>query len=332
MASWPTFDLITARDEGIEDLDLTRNQAIQIVYESGSTVKPLIAGAAVSEGIARWDEKVFCENGQWTYRNGRAARTIHDHSFKHGGHQWLTVAEGVAKSDNILMAKLGVRLGPQKLHEWITHFGFGQETGIDLAGESAGVVHPLAKWTPTGACMSVPIGHEFSVTPLQMAMAHAAVANRGTWNPPRLVDRVFTIDPESGRVRDLSVPPLRPARRIFSEHDALEVQDAMCLVMEEGTGVKSQLDGYSSAGKTGTTEKLIDGRYADDRHIGSFIAWAPAERSRPAELLVLCVIDDPRRNGHYGSQTAAPVAAKLLQYGLEEVLQVPKATTGQEAR
>ncbi|MFW5844812.1 MAG: peptidoglycan D,D-transpeptidase FtsI family protein [Planctomycetota bacterium] len=332
MASWPTFDLLQARNEGLDDIGPTRNQAIQIVYESGSTMKPLVAGAAVAEGLASWEERVFCENGRWTYRHGRAARTIRDHSFKHGGHQWLTVAEGVAKSDNVLMAKLGIRLGPERLFRWVRHFGFGQKTGIDLAGESAGVVHPLRLWTPTGACMSVPIGHEFSVTPLQMALMHAAVANRGLWNPPRLVDRIFTLDPSSGRIRDLDVPPMQQPRRIFASRDALAIQDAMRLVMEEGTGRRAQLDGYSSAGKTGTTEKLIDGRYADDRHIGSFVAWAPASRSHRAELLVLCVIDDPQRNGHYGSQTAAPVVQELLQYGLDEVYRVPPDRAVTEVR
>lgn len=322
MASWPTFDLITARDGGIEDLALTRNQAIQIVYESGSTMKPLVAGAAVAEGLAAWDERIFCENGRWTYRHGRAARTIHDHSFHHGGHQWLTVAEGVAKSDNVLMAKLGVRLGPERLHRWVQHFGFGSETGIDLAGESPGVVHPLNKWTPTGACMSVPIGHEFSVTPLQMALVHAAIANQGQWNPPRLVERIVS-GFDTGTLHEIAVESRFPARRIFPAKDALRIQDAMRLVMEEGTGQRLQLDGYSSAGKTGTTEKIIDGRYSKDRHIGSFVGWAPATRSHPAELLVLAVIDDPRKNGHYGSQTGGPVVQELLQYGLEEVLVLP---------
>jgi cell division protein FtsI (penicillin-binding protein 3) len=323
LASWPSFDLVQARDNGVDSLAKTRNQAIQIVYESGSTMKPLVAGATVAEGLAGWDERVFCENGAWTYRHGRAARTIHDHSYKHGGHQWLTVAEGVAKSDNVLMAKLGVRMGPERLYAWTKRLGFGEPTGIDLPGESSGVVFPLSRWTWTGACMSVPIGHEFSVTPLQMALAHAAVANAGVWNAPSIINRIFSIDPRTSNHVDITVPPVSSPRRIYRRDDASRIQAAMRLVMEEGTGSRLQLDGYSSAGKTGTTEKLIGGRYSSDRHIGSFVGWAPAVEIGSAELLILALIDDPQENGHYGSQTAGPVVRDLLQYGLADVLRVP---------
>jgi cell division protein FtsI/penicillin-binding protein 2 len=319
LASWPTFDCENLSELKTENL---RNNVLSFVYEPGSTMKPLVAGAAIHEGLATWNERIFCENGRWTYRVGRAARTITDHSVKHGGHQYLTVVEGIAKSDNILMAKLGIKMGPERLYSWISNFRFGNRLGIQLPGEDAGMVRPAAKWDVLGSCMSIPMGHEIAVTPLQMAMAHSAVANGGVWLPPRLVRRVWHVDAD-GREVDASTGNLPEARRMFTPTDAARIQSAMTHTMTEGTGTKASLNGYTSAGKTGTTEKLVNGHYSSDSHIGSFVCWAPATEGVRPELLALVVIDDPRQNGHYGSETAAPVVQRVLQFGLEH-LGIPK--------
>ncbi len=325
MASWPTFN---PQDLSQLQTEHLRNNAISFVYEPGSTMKPLVAGAAVADGLANWQERIFCENGRWTYRHGRSARTISDHSLKRGGHQYLTIVEGIAKSDNILMAKLGLRMGPDALRGWIERFRFGVRLGIHLPGEDAGLVQPPQRWNMLGACMSVPIGHEIAVTPLQMAMAHAAVANGGVWMPPRLVRRVWTTDVD-GRERDGVLPSLPEPRRMFTPIDAAHIQEAMTHTMTMGTGRQLALTGYTSAGKTGTTEKLIDGRYSKDRHIGSFVGWAPANPERQSEYLALVVVDDPTKAGKYGGETAGPVVQKVLQYALERsgvVSDVPVAT------
>ena len=323
MASWPTFDPVQRTNLQPEAL---KNLVTSLNYEPGSTLKPLIAGAAVADGISRWSESVFCENGVWTFRG----RTIHDHSFKHGGHQHLTVVRGIALSDNILMAKLGTRMGPPRLAWWVAHLGFGQRTGIALPGEERGQVQPASRFTLQGACMSIPMGHEIAVTPLQLAMAHAAVANGGMWMPPRIVRRVWAVE-DSGRERDLPAPALPEPRRFYQPADAAQIQDAMTSVMEEGTGKRAQLDGWTSAGKTGTTEKLVGGRYSKTNHIGSFVCWAPADPGTAPAALALIVVDDPQRkeHGHYGGQVAAPYVRDVLQFTLEH-LQVP-ASPGAEA-
>ncbi|MBA3686743.1 MAG: penicillin-binding protein 2 [Planctomycetes bacterium] len=320
LASWPTYD---GRDRSKLDPASMRNNVLTFVYEPGSTMKPLVAGAAVHEGLTTWQEPIFCENGRWTHRVGKSARTITDHSVKHGGHQNLTVTQGIALSDNILMAKLGLRLGPERLNWWITQLGFGQRTGITLPGEDVGIVLAKSKWNILGSCLSVPMGHEIAVTPLQMAMAHAAIANGGVRMPPRLVRRVWQVDPASGEERELTAPALGQPRRMFSVEDAARVQEAMTSVMTKGTGENAALDGYTSAGKTGTTEKLVNGRYSKSNHIGSFVCWAPASAERRPELLALVVIDDPTQNGHYGSETAAPVVQKVLQFSLEHLRVTP---------
>ncbi|HYE04369.1 MAG TPA: penicillin-binding protein 2 [Planctomycetota bacterium] len=320
MASWPDFD---ARDLSRLEPAAMRNNALSFVYEPGSTMKPLVAGAAVAERLTSWNETIHCEDGRWTWRSGKYARTVTDHSVKHGGHQGLSVTKIIALSDNIGMAKLGLRMGPERLHHWITSFGFGSRPGLCLPGEDAGLMQPKDRWNMRDSCISVPMGHEIAVTPLQMALAHAAIANGGTWLPPRLVKRVWQYDPQSGGERDLETPRLPAPRRMFEPGDAARIQEAMTHTMTEGTGKNADLDGYTAAGKTGTTEKLVGGRYSKSNHIGSFVCWAPAEPGTDPELLALVTIDDPRQGGHYGSETAAPVVQAVLQGALEH-LGVPK--------
>ena len=316
MASWPTFDprdLATVRSASL------RNNVTSFVYEPGSTMKPLVAGATIAEGLAHWSETIDCERGVWTYHVGHAARTIHEST---GGHGVLSIVQGIALSDNILMAKLGIRMGPTRLFNWETRFGFGRRTGITLPGEDGGIMLPESRWSVLGSCMSVPMGHEIAVTPLQLAMAHAAIANAGQWLPPRVVKRVFTTD-EQGNEHELELAKLPEPRSVFTPDDASQIQEAMTHTMTEGTGKKADLAGYSCAGKTGTAEKLVGGHYSHSNHVGSFVCWAPAEPGVRPELLCLVVIDDPSKGGHYGAEIAAPVVQKVLQAALE-ALHVPK--------
>ena len=316
MVSWPDFD---ARDLTQLRPESLRNNVLSFVYEPGSTMKPLIAGAVVSDGLAHWTDQIDCEHGAWTYRFGKAVRTIHE---KSGGHGILDLIEGIAYSDNILMAKLGIRMGPERLQDWVKRLHFGRRSGICLPGDEPGIIPGKSAWNPTDACMSVPMGHGVAVTPIQMALAHAAVANGGMWLPPRLVKRVWTID-DSGNERELPLPALATPDRLYQAADAIQIQNAMTHTMTEGTGKKADLIGWTSAGKTGTTEKLINGRYSSANNVGSFVCWAPANPERQPELLAMVVIDDPSANGHFGSETAAPVVQKVLQFSLEQ-LRVPK--------
>ena len=327
MASWPTFNP-TERSSLLPTS--MRNNILNFVYEPGSTMKPLIVGAAVAEGLTTFSERIDCEHGAWTYREGRGVRTIRE---KSGGHGILSVTEGIALSDNIMMAKLGIRLGPERLHQWVTNLGFGRRTGICLPGEDAGIMLPKARWNLLGSCMSVPMGHEVAVTPLQLVMAHAAIANGGLLMPPRLVKRVWSLGVDGVQV-DQAPPELAAPRRVYDAALAASLQEAMTRTMTDGTGKGSQLDGYTSAGKTGTAEKLVNGRYSNDHNVGSFVGWAPASPGVRAELVCLFVTDDPTKNGRFGSQVAAPYAARILQGALER-MGVPKqadAPVAKEAR
>lgn len=316
MASWPSFD--PAQLETLTSRTM-RNNALTFVYEPGSTFKPLIAGAAVAERVTQWQERIYCERGVWTYRDGRAARTLHN---SHAGNESLSIIDGIAQSDNILMAKLGLRLGPDRLFQWVTRLGFGAKTGICLPGDEKGQVRPRSdrEWSPLGLCMSAPMGHGLAVTPLQLALAHASIANAGEWLPPRLVRRIYTLD-ERGREVEQAVPALPPARRIYTALDAAQIQEAMTHTMSDtrGTGKNLQLDGYTCAGKTGTAEK-----YTGNKFVGSFVCWAPAEPGVRPELLCLVVMDEPSEGSYYGGSCAGPAVRSILQRCLQDVVRLPQ--------
>lgn len=318
MASWPTFDPTDLTKLQISAL---RNNVLTFPYEPGSTMKPLFAGSAVADGLTTFSEMINCEKGAWTYREGRAKRTIHE---KTGGHGILSVTEGIALSDNILMAKLGVRMEPERVKEWMKLYGFGRTLGFTLPGEEPGILPRAEKWTRINEGMSLPIGHGFMVTPLQLAMAHAAVANGGVWLPPRIIKRVWTV--EGDRERDLPQPVLPEPRRVYTPDVAAALQHAMTHTLTEGTAKSAELDGYTAAGKTGTAEKVVNGRYSNGDNIGSFVCWAPAEPQMRPELLCLVVIDDPSVGKGFGSIVAAPVVQQVLQKSLE-YLRVPKHPT-----
>lgn len=319
LSSWPDFDPSTR--QGLEG-DALRNNILGFSYEPGSTMKPLITGAAIAEKLTSITEMINCEHGAWTYREGRAARTVHE---KTGGHGMLSVIQGIALSDNIMMAKLGIRLGPERLKTWVERLGFGKRSRLCLPGEEAGVLPTgnRGRWSNINEGMSVPMGHALMVTPLQMALAHAAVANGGMWNPPRLVKRIWR-GLGDGKTEELPVPTLPAPVRVFEAADAAAIQEAMTHTMTEGTGKRADLDGYTAAGKTGTAEKVINGHYASDHNVGSFVCWAPAEPGVRPELLCLVVVDDSSRNGRFGADIAAPVVQKVLQESLE-YLRVPKS-------
>ena len=213
---------------------------------------------------------------------------------------------------------MGLKLGVERLYTWTRDLGFGQLTGISLPGENIGIVAPFSQWNERDFCLSVPMGHAVAVTPLQMACAHAAVANGGEWLPPQIVKDVFNLDPRTGERHHMGLDRGQPKRRIFSPQDALNIQEAMILTMTAGTGRRLQLKGYTSAGKTGTSEK-----YQSEEHVGSFVGWAPASLQRRTEFLALAVVDEPQKNGHYGGQTAGPIVQDILQYALESYNVVP---------
>lgn len=284
-----------------------RNRAITDPYEPGSTFKAILAAVAIEEKVVRPNEMFFCENGR--YRIGKW--TIHD-AHRHG---WLTFAEVVQYSSNIGVSKVADRLGRDRYYRYLQTFGFGQRTGIELPGETPGILRPVATWARIDLATHS-FGQGVSVTPLQMAVAFGAIANGGLVMHPYVVRRVVT---PHGQVAEEHRPVV--VRRAVSPRTADIVTSLLRRVVEEkgGTGSKARLDDFPVAGKTGTAQKvnLETGGYSSKR-IGSFVGFVPADRPR---AVIVVLIDEPGTSS-YGGVVAAPVfraiaGAVLKRLGVE---------------
>jgi len=307
MASRPTY---SPNDPSDVPAEAWKNQAINIVYEPGSTLKPFIVAWALEQGLIDRNEIFHCENG--LYLMGR--RELHDHH----SYPELNVTDILVKSSNIGMAKIGERLGNTELYRAMTAFGFGNRTGIDLPGELSGLLRPLDRWTSysTG---SIPMGQELAVTPLQLITAHAALANGGRLITPRILSRVQgqRHDAESAVFvstdrLNRSVPTTIVTPTVQADIAKWIVEVPMTEVVKRGTGTRARLDAYRVFGKTGTAQKMNPngGGYSDTLHTASFICGAPAHDPR---VLVLVVVDEPQSGRtHYGGVIAAPPAREIL--------------------
>ncbi|MBI2840018.1 MAG: transpeptidase family protein [Acidobacteria bacterium] len=299
MANWPTYD--PNELQGSRE-DQRRNRAIQDCYEPGSTFKIIVAAASLAEKTARIDEKFDCQLGAIEI----AGHRIRDH--KPFG--VLSMDEIIEYSSNVGSIKLGLRLGNQRLYSYMRAFGFGRPTGIDLPGESSGILREPKDWSliSIGAlCM----GQEVSVTPLQVLSATSAVANGGFAVRPRLVRQIVAAGGQGW-----STPTTLPPVRIIDSTVARDLGDILTDVVERGTGIAARMDGFSTAGKTGTAQKADSktGRYAPGKHVSSFVGFTPVEN--PA-LAMIVVIDEPE-GAYYGGLIAAPVykicAERILRY------------------
>ena len=310
MASRPTFDPNQPADASH---DAWMNRNITMMYEPGSTFKPLVVAWAIDQHVIAADDQFNCERGAW--RMGR--RILHDH-HPYGR---LSVSDILVKSSNIGMAKIGSRLGNAGLYAAATAFGFGGKTGLGLPGEQSGLLRPLKRWNgySTG---SVPMGQEIAVTPLQLIAAHAVLAGDGRLVSPRLVLRYADRPPVSGSSspNGESVSASSPAvvvspvvsRVVSTETARWIVRGPLSDVVRRGTGKKARLADYTVFGKTGTAQKLDPqtGRYSTGKYVCSFICGAPAENPR---VLVLVVVDEPSQGGsYYGGTVAAPTAVRIL--------------------
>jgi cell division protein FtsI/penicillin-binding protein 2 len=296
MASLPTFD---PNDFDRSDLARCVNRAVSVPYEPGSVMKPLFAAAGVDAGLMTYRSTLFCENG--VYRVPRGG-TIRDHGQSYGE---MTLEEVVVRSSNIGMAKVGLLLGNARLHEAARRFGLGEQAGIELPAEDAGIIRDLAKWN-TYSTPRVPFGQEMSVTVLQLACAFSALVNGGELLRPRLVDHVRDA---AGDVVWRSRRQVR--RRVLTPRTSAQTLRVLQAVVERGTGKRCRLSRWSSFGKTGTAQVPGPGGYMDGAYVATFAGGAPAGRAR-----VLCVISVFRPDaarGYYGAAVAAPYVRDVLE-------------------
>ncbi len=303
LANSPTFD---PNDVGAAKPAARANWALQNIYEPGSTFKIVAFSAAIEKRLAKPDDHIDCQMGSITV----AKRLIHDH-HAFGS---LTIADALAKSSNVAAIKLGLRVGDPTMYEYITRFGFGSRTGIELPGETAGLVRPLNRWLPS-SIGSVAIGQEVGVTPLQMVAAFGVLANDGLRVAPHLIREIRNA---SGVV---AYHPTPEESRVISKETASTLRGMLEGVTLKGTAKKAQLDGYTAAGKTGTAQK-IDAKtktYSKTKFVASFVGFAPV--NNPAVVIII-VIDEPGGSYH-GGDVAAPVFRQIAEQILPGMGVVP---------
>jgi cell division protein FtsI/penicillin-binding protein 2 len=303
MANRPNFDLNLRSEAKPEEM---KNRAIIDMMEPGSTFKIVAAAAALNERKLRPDSSIFCENGLWNF-NGTA---LHDHR----AFSYLSVRDILIKSSNIGAAKLALSVGDQKFYEYVRRFGFGERTGIELPGEINGLIRPPQSWSKI-SITRIPMGHEIGVTPLQMTVAMATIANGGKLMTPRIVKSITTSDGKT-------VSALSPAmlRQVISPETAREIGDALRgVVSDRGTAAAAAVPGFTIAGKTGTAQKVDPrGGYEHGKYVVSFAGYLPADHP---EFVGLVVLDDAHTSKpelNYGGLIAGPifsrVAEKAAQY------------------
>jgi len=313
MANVPTFD--PARYDAYPK-DAWRNRAVTDMFPPGSSGKPFAAAAAKEAGVVRFGEVIYCENGYWPAAN------LHDAGHAYGN---LTFEEGIQKSSNIMMGKLGLRLGNERLHDALVAFGFGRKTGVWLPGEAPGLVFPTRRWTRLSTTR-VPFGQEYLVTPLQLITAFAAFANGGRIMRPKILRGV--LDSCGRAVADLSEPEV--VGRAISETTAREMIDrALVGVVENGTGKRCRIPGYKVFGKTGTAQKIDPDtkRISHTRYVAAFLGGAPAKDPR---VVALVMVDEPDKSlGYYGGTVAAPAVKQILEQTLAYLGIAPSEITAE---
>jgi cell division protein FtsI (penicillin-binding protein 3) len=280
--------------------ELQRNRSVTDTYEPGSTFKLVTVAAALSDRLVSPSTAFTLP-----YSIQVADRIIHDAEPRGTVH--YSVAQILAHSSNVGAITLAEMLGRDRLSRWISRFGFGRRTGIDFPGESPGIVLPSDRWSGS-TIGNVPIGQGIAVTPVQMASAYAAVANRGVWVQPHLISRIAGVTPG----------PLQ-RHRVLSRGVSAELMTMLEDVVAEGTGTYAAIPGYVVAGKTGTAQKPDGhGGYATDKYVASFVGIVPATRPR---LVVLVTVDEPH-GAIFGGVVAAPVFQQIASFDLR-YLEIP---------
>ncbi|MHC4212960.1 MAG: peptidoglycan D,D-transpeptidase FtsI family protein [Planctomycetota bacterium] len=304
MVSLPDYDPENISSADPESL---RNRAITDQFEPGSIFKPITVALALDAGLVNKTEKIFCEDGHYYGKGFGRIGEYRNHRYGN-----MTIKEILVKSSNIGVAKIGQRLGKDRLYTGIRRFGFGKRTGIDLPGEVEGFMWPVGKWTGYSVTR-VPFGQEITVTAIQVVRAFCILANGGHAVQPFVVRAMVD---HKGKITKLKRQKLPSVGYVIKPEVAKwVVGDALAAVINEGTGKRARLDKWQIFGKTGTANiaKSNERGYSDSDYVASFVAGGPAEDPR---IVVLVSIRKPNKKlgkGYTGGAVASPVAAKIIE-------------------
>ncbi len=305
LANGPTFDPNHYNDYPMEN---QRNRAITDLYEPGSTFKIVPVGAALNENLYFPDDIIDCSIA--SYNIGKKSLRLPKDHHPLGK---ISLHQVVQKSSNRGAAQIGLRLGPERLYHYSKRFGFGEETKIGLVGERSGILHAPDRWDGL-TITRLPMGHAVSVTPMQVHCAMSVVANDGILMKPTILKRAFDVDGKT-------VVPFAPTavRRVLDESVAEDLSEMLVSVVgDEGTARTAMIKGFKIAGKTGTTQKIIDGKYSNTHHVASFSGYFPADQPK---AVITVIVDEPKMNKGrlgYGGSVAGPsfkkIANRLISY------------------
>ncbi|MGB0010967.1 MAG: penicillin-binding transpeptidase domain-containing protein [Candidatus Sulfotelmatobacter sp.] len=283
------------------------NRAVSYIYEPGSTFKLVTISAALEEKLTNPNEVFDCQMGSIVY-NGMRIRDSRPHGL-------LPVWGVLAESSDVGAIKIALRLGEDRFYKYIRAYGFGQQTGIELPGETRGLTKPVSRWSKVSIA-AISMGQEIGISAVQLSALISTFANDGVWIAPRIV--AGTLDPQTAPGKNSpQTVAFHPgaSRRVISSYTAAEMRSMMQKVVLEGTGRKAVLEGYTSAGKTGTAQKVdpATGAYSKTKYVGSFAGFAPVNNPQ----IVVAVILDSAVGLHQGGQVSAPVFRRVTQQVLE---------------
>lgn len=296
LANRPTYNLEAAYQSPAEN---RTNRVVNFVYEPGSVFKIVPLAAALESGQFKETDKIFCENGAYRIAN----HTLHDHH----PHGMLTFQEVFEVSSNIGVAKIAQKLGGDTIYNYAKRFRFGMKTNINLKGEVRGVLKPTSQWSKV-TIGSIPMGHEVTVTPLQLLYALSAIANDGVYMKPYVVK--YIIDSSNQVIKSFQPEVVD---RVVSPEVAHRMTEILTGVVERGTAQRAKIEGVKVAGKTGTAQKVVGGQYSHDHFYATFMGFAPADNPRLAAIVIL---EDPRPQ-YFGGTVCAPVFKEVVENALK---------------
>ena len=273
-----------------------RIKAITDQFEPGSTYKVVSAISALTNDIVKPNQEFNCENGHYQYYT----ISIRDHQ----PYSMLSTSQIIQHSSNIGIIKIIEKVGPRTLYNISRDFGFGSKTGIKLDGEVKGTLNSFVNWSAV-SLGQIAMGHEVGVTAIQLAMAYCAIANGGYLLQPKLIRQVIDSQNSSLHVEEPVI-----IRKIASESIMYEIKKMLRNVILDGTGINAEISGWKVAGKTGTAQKWLDGKYSNDKFISNFVGFFPLENP---QLLSLIILDEPRQPYHWGGQGAAVAFKRIMK-------------------
>lgn len=284
------------------DVNAARNRVVTDIFEPGSVFKVVTASAAYENGLVTPEKMFYAERGRYVVATGSRGkpRIISDtHPY-----EWITFQQAIELSSNIVMAKVGPTIGAERLYVQARNFGFGIPSGVDLPGEVRGRLKKPNEWSGT-TLQTMAYGYEVAVTPMQIACAYAAVANKGILMKPYIISRIQN---SAGDILREDKPQM--IRRVISEQTVALLTQAFEGVVERGTAKETRIQGVRIAGKTGTSRKVVEGHYGSGSYTGSFVGFFPIE---DPQVVCLVMLDNPRGGAYYGGLTSGPVFRAIAE-------------------